>query len=138
MVVKPRAAAAGALASTTVLVVDDDHDAVELLVSALQNAGATVLAAHSADEALRLAIERHPQVLVSDIGMPGMDGFALLEQIRATLGADAPDVTVALTAYARERDRQQSITAGFQRHLAKPFDPLALVDVLRDMLATNP
>ena len=129
------AAAAGRLAGTTVLVVDDDEDALQLLGSVMTQAGATVLAASSADAALRLAVERQPRVLVSDIGMPGTDGFALLEQIRAALGDQAPAVAIALTAYAGDRDRQRSFAAGYQRHLAKPFDPIALVQMISGMLA---
>ena len=94
-----------------------------------------MFAAASADEALRIAVERKPRVLVSDIGMPGTDGHALLEQIRATLGDQAPTVAIALTAYAGERDRQRSAAAGYRQHLAKPFDPLALVDVIAGMLS---
>jgi signal transduction histidine kinase len=129
------AAAAGKLTSTTILVVDDEPDALEMLVSVLSSAGATVLAAASADEALQLAIQRRPHVLVSDLGMPGTDGYALLGQIRETLGADAPHVAIALTAYAGERDRARSAAAGFHRHIAKPLDPLALVDIVSGMLA---
>ena len=125
----------GRLTGITVLVVDDDDDALQLLVSVMNGAGATVLAAASADEALRAALEQKPRVLVSDIGMPGTDGFALLEQIRKTLGDQSPEVTIALTAYAGERDRQRSAAAGYRQHLAKPFDPLALVDVIAEMLA---
>jgi signal transduction histidine kinase len=129
------AAANGKLTATTILVVDDEPDALEMLVSVLTNAGATVLAAKSPDDALRLAVARRPQVLVSDLGMPGTDGYALLRQIRETLGRDAPDVTIALTAYAGERDRARSAAAGFSRHIAKPLDPLALVDVVSEMLS---
>jgi CheY-like chemotaxis protein len=128
------AAARGRLSGTTVLVVDDDDDALQLLVSVMQDAGASVLAASSADQALRLAIESKPPVLVSDLGMPGTDGIRLLEHIRGALGGDAPVVAIALTAYAGERDRQHSAAAGYHRHLAKPFDPLALVDVISDLL----
>jgi signal transduction histidine kinase len=131
------ARAAGRLTSTTILVVDDEPDALEMLVSVLTNAGATVLAAKSADEALRLAVERRPQVLVSDLGMPGTDGYGLLGQIRQTLGADAPHVAIALTAYAGERDRARSAAAGFHRHVAKPLDPLALVDIVSEMLTPS-
>ena len=98
-------------------------------------AGATVHAAGSADAALQAAVAHRPRVLISDIGMPRTDGVALLEQIRGTLGADAPAVTIALTAYASVRDRERVLAAGYQRHLAKPFDPLALVGVVTELLA---
>lgn len=78
----------------------------------------------------------NPRGKLSDLGHAGTDGFALL-QIRATLGTDAPHVTVALTAYAGERDRERSAAAGFQRHLAKPLDLLGLVDIVAGMLATS-
>ena len=116
---------------------DDEPDALEMMVSVLEGAGATVLAAKSADEALRLAVASHPDVLVSDLGMPGTDGYSLMAQMRATLGDEAPRITVALTAYASERDRERSALAGYQRHLAKPVDPLELVDVIADMLRTE-
>jgi CheY-like chemotaxis protein len=103
----------------------------------LEQAGATVVAAASADEALRLAVERRPLVLVSDLGMPGTDGFTLMTQIRATLGDEGPRFTVALTAYASERDRERSARAGYQRHLAKPVDPLELVEILAGMLESR-
>jgi signal transduction histidine kinase len=131
------ATASGKLTGTTILVVDDEPDALEMLVSVLTSAGATVLAAPSADEALRLAVQRKPQVLVSDLGMPGTDGYGLLAQIREALGADAPHVAIALTAYAGERDRARSAAAGFHRHVAKPLDPLALVDIVSGMLTPS-
>jgi CheY-like chemotaxis protein/anti-sigma regulatory factor (Ser/Thr protein kinase) len=131
---EPAPARDGRLAGRTILVVDDEPDALDMLVSVLENAGATVVPARSADEALRAAVEQHPQVLVSDVGMPGTDGYALLRQIRATLGPDALPVTIAVTAYAGERDREQSAAAGYQRHLSKPLDPLKLVDIVVEML----
>ena len=134
----PAPSPGGQLASATILVVDDQEDALELMVKVLENAGATVYAAASADEALRLAIDRHPQVLVSDLGMPGTDGYTLLKQILSTLGAESPRVTVALTAYAGEKDRARAIAAGFHRHLTKPLDPMALVEILTEMLAAPP
>jgi signal transduction histidine kinase/CheY-like chemotaxis protein len=127
----------GKLTATSILVVDDEPDALEMLVSVLTQAGATVLAARSADEALQLAVQRKPQVLVSDLGMPGTDGYGLLAQIRETLGADAPHVAIALTAYAGERDRERSAAAGFHRHVSKPLDPLALVDIVSGMLTPS-
>ena len=125
----------GRLSGITVLVVDDEDDALQLLVSVMEAAGATVSAAASADAALQAAVTHRPRVLISDIGMPGTDGVALLEQIRATVGADAPAVAIALTAYASARDRERVLAAGYRRHLAKPFDPLALVDVVTELLA---
>jgi signal transduction histidine kinase/CheY-like chemotaxis protein len=131
------AAFGGRLTSVTVLVVDDEPDTLEMLVSILEGAGATVLQATAADEALRLAVAHHPRVLLSDVGMPGTDGYSLMAQMRATLGDGAPKITIALTAYASERDRERSALAGYRRHLTKPLDPLELVDVIAGMLRTE-
>ena len=135
--VRQRTGVDARLSDTTVLVVDDEPDALEMLASVLQSADATVITARSADEALRLAVERRPDILVSDIGMPGTDGYELLEQIRATLGEAAPRIAVAVTAYAGERDRERSAAAGFHCHVAKPLDPLALVDLLVDLQTSS-
>src|SRR5260221_453702 len=109
-----------------------------MLASVLRDSGATVLAASAADEAMRLAVAERPAAILSDIGMPGMDGYTLMEQIIETLGPHAPRARIALTAYAGERDRARSVTAGFQRHLAKPLDPLALVDIVAAALQPVP
>ena len=128
------AATGGALHGHRILVVDDEPDTREMLASALGSAGAAVKAAGSADEALRLAVEWRPDVLVSDIGMPGVDGYSLMEQLRATLDAEGPRVAIALTAYAGENDRRRALAVGYQHHIAKPIDPLALARTIREML----
>jgi signal transduction histidine kinase len=122
------------LAGTNVLVVDDDEDTREMLVSVLQRAGARVLAAASAEEAFALAVETPPDAIVSDIAMPGADGYSLMRQLHAALGSRLPRAKVALTAFAGRGDEAKAIEAGFQRHIAKPFDPLALVQILEEML----
>ena len=122
------------LRGTKVLVVDDEVDTLDLLQSVLRDAGATVLAAGSAETALQLAVAEHPDAIVSDIGMPGVDGYELMERILSSLGPDAPRARIALTAYAADRDRARAAAAGFQRHLGKPFDPLALVEVVAGAL----
>jgi signal transduction histidine kinase/CheY-like chemotaxis protein len=105
-----------------VLVVDDEEDARDLIETVLVQCGATVLTAASAEKALA-AIEREkPDVLVCDIGMPGEDGYALIGKVRALAGGRGADLpAVALTAYARETDRQRALGAGFQVHLPKPI-----------------
>jgi two-component system CheB/CheR fusion protein len=106
-----------------VLVVDDDADSLEALVEMLSQAGAEVRAAPSAAEAMRVLEEFGPQVLVSDIAMPGEDGYSLLRRIRALgpeQGGNIP--ALALTALAGEEDRRRALSAGFQMHLAKPAD----------------
>jgi len=122
------------LRGVKVLVVDDEPDALDMLTSVLRSAGARVLPAASAGEALRLAVAERPDAVVSDIGMPEMDGVELMSRIVAALGPAAPRARIALTAYAGQRDRARSAAAGYQRHLAKPFDPLALVDVVASAL----
>jgi signal transduction histidine kinase/ActR/RegA family two-component response regulator len=120
----------GRLAGTSVLVVDDDRDTRELLESVLNTAGATVHTASSAQEGLASALELQPDVLLSDIAMPGQDGYHLLGQLDAALGRSIPRVRIALSAFASQADRERSIAAGFDDHLAKPFDPVALVELL--------
>ena len=125
------------LAGATVLVVDDDADTRELLTSVMTGAGARVHAAASADEGLSLAVEVRPDAIVSDIGMPGTDGYSLMRQLTAALGSSAPRARVALTAFARSEDEQRALEAGYHRHFGKPFDPLALVEVLERMLSAD-
>jgi CheY-like chemotaxis protein len=116
------------LAGLTVLVVDDQSDARDLIRRVLEGCGAAVLTADSADTALAMVRERQPDVLVSDIGMPDGDGFELLRRVRALPpegGGRTP--AVALTAFARAEDRIRALRAGFLVHVAKPVDPSELV-----------
>jgi signal transduction histidine kinase len=126
--------APGRLDGLRLLVVDDEADARLLLEAALTDLGAEVHMASSAAEALA-AIERHtPDVVVSDIGMPGEDGYSLIRKIRerpSTSGGAVP--AVALTAYASDRDRATAIAAGYQAHLAKPVDPAQLASVVAQL-----
>ncbi len=117
-----------------VLVVDDEPDARGLMRRLLEDSGATVLEASSAADALSLLRAARPDVLVSDIGMPGESGYALIRQIRA-LPPDAGGATpaVALTAYARSEDRMQAILAGFQHHVAKPVEPAELIAMVASL-----
>jgi signal transduction histidine kinase/CheY-like chemotaxis protein len=116
------------LAGVKVLIVDDEPDARGMVKRLLEDYGAEVSAVSSAREAFdRLPIDR-PTVVVSDIGMPGEDGFALMRRIRALgpgEGGETP--ALALTAYARIEDRDRCILAGFQAHLAKPVEPAELI-----------
>lgn len=111
------------LAGLRVLVVDDEADARELLQQVLQDSGAEVLLADGADAAL-LAVARHrPDVLVSDIGMPGVDGYELLRRVRALDAAQGGQLpAVALTAFARADDRIRALRAGYRAHVAKPWE----------------
>ena len=123
------------LSGRRILVVDDEADARELLTTILGRAGADVAAAASADEALTTLPRWRPDVLVSDIGMPGDDGYALIRKIRALPPDEGGNVrALALTAYARSEDRIRALEAGFQTHVSKPVDPLELTALL-DALA---
>jgi CheY-like chemotaxis protein len=107
-----------------VLVVEDDNDSRELLMSILVKCGARVSGAESGLEALELFKTDIPDVMVSDIGMPRMDGYSLIRHIRALdIAAGQRVPALALTAYARTEDRRRTLAEGFQMHLAKPADP---------------
>ena len=116
------------LQGVKVLVVDDEADAREMIAIALETYGAEVTIAGSTAEALEIFDRVQPDVLVSDIGMPGENGYVLIRRLRdleAERGSQIP--AIALTAYAQEEDRRQVLRAGFQTHLAKPIEPDALV-----------
>jgi len=123
--------AGGLLAGVSVLVVDDELDARELVAEAFKSAGAIVYLAASARDALGMIAATPPSVLVSDIGMPHEDGYQLMRQVRllpAEQGGQIP--ALALTAYARGVDAERAFDAGYQRHVAKPVDPLLLVQLV--------
>jgi signal transduction histidine kinase len=113
-----------------VLVVDDEPDAREVVVSVLEQCGAAVTSAASAREARELIAGAAPEVLVSDIGMPGETGYDLIRGLRAGDGAAARVPAVALTAYARVEDRARALAAGFDAHAAKPIEPGELARVI--------
>ena len=114
------------------LVVDDDAGARESVTAVLEQSGASVRAVESAAEAVETLEREPPDVLLSDIAMPGMDGYAFLGQARARLpGAQLP--AAALTAYADATDRARALAAGFQAHLAKPVNPAELVAVVAEL-----
>ncbi|GMU65038.1 MAG: hypothetical protein AMXMBFR36_13120 [Acidobacteriota bacterium] len=114
-----------------VMVVDDDPIAREMLRTVLARAGAVVDDAASAPEAFASVSATPPDVLVSDLEMPGEDGYSLIRRIRA-LPADSGGTTpaLALTAYAQPADRRAALDAGFQEHLAKPVDATGLIDAI--------
>jgi PAS domain S-box-containing protein len=111
-----------------VLIVDDDPDALTLMREILEAAGATVISADSGRAALSALDQHIPHAIVSDLGMPGMDGFELLARVRQSPVESWRDIpAAALTAYARSEDRTRSLKSGFQIHLSKPIDPVELV-----------
>lgn len=107
------------------LVVDDNPDITDMLAAVLRHAGYTVSTAHSAPDALTSALSKHFDIVVSDIGMPGMTGHELARALRATPEyRDTP--MIAVTGFDMYDDRERSAEAGFSAHLRKPIDPLAL------------
>lgn len=122
------------LANLRVLVVDDELDARELIAAVLKGRGAEVVAVESGAEALAELERQSFHALVSDIGMPDMDGYALIKKLRllpAERGGALP--AVALTAYAGDQDRTRAVTAGYQTHIAKPVEPAELVLVVASL-----
>ena len=128
-------AQSGLLAQRRVLVVEDNADARALVSDVLTAHGAQVLGAGSAPEALELLRTEVADVLVSDIGMPGMDGYQLIAEVRRRGLSDAMLPALALTAFAGPLDRQRALDAGFQAHLTKPHIVNELVSTLRELLA---
>jgi CheY-like chemotaxis protein len=119
------------LAGMNVLAVDDDADALELVRTVLADAGARVRTAASAREGLAILDAEGPfDAIVSDIGMPGVDGYAFMRDVRRRAPpAELP--AIALTAYARGHDAELARRAGYQEHLTKPVDEARLVEALR-------
>jgi signal transduction histidine kinase/ActR/RegA family two-component response regulator len=124
----PRTGQQGDLAGVKVLLVDDAEDTLDVLQQILQHSGATIMAANSAGTALALLEREQPDVIVSDIGMPEVDGFELMRRIRRrSAGAGGAVPAIALTAFTRQDDRNKAMQAGFTDYLAKPVEPGALV-----------
>jgi signal transduction histidine kinase/ActR/RegA family two-component response regulator len=123
------------LTGARIVVVDDDPTAVELIKEVLVRAGAEVIECRSADEALQAVRQSRPSVLVSDIEMPGQDGYSLIRKLRA-LGPEEGGKTpaVALTAFGRPEDRIRSLTAGFNIHVSKPVDPAELIAIVASLI----
>ena len=121
-----------------VLVVEDDPDGRDAVVLFLRLAGADVVAAQSVREAMNTFDRTRPDVILSDIGLPGEDGFALVRQVRAReAGEERKTPVVALTGYVRPEDRSRMSTAGFQAHVSKPFDVEELVGTVASLAATG-
>lgn len=119
------------LKGVSVLIVDDEPDARELVQRFLERCEANVLVAGSASEALKAVTEHRPHVIISDIGMPGTDGYELMRMVRSLpkdQGGRTP--ALALTAFARAEDRTRAMHAGFNLHLSKPIDGRELVAIV--------
>ncbi|MGH6646815.1 ATP-binding protein [Aquabacterium sp.] len=132
------------LSGLKLLVVDDDADANTMLQIILRDRGATVSAASGVTEALELLKVAQPDLLISDIGMAGRDGYELIREVRRLeaelLGQGGEGqrlAAIALTSFAREQDKQQALRAGFDTHCAKPLSPLTLMQEILHLLASK-
>ncbi|MFL6210700.1 MAG: PAS domain-containing protein [Pyrinomonadaceae bacterium] len=117
------------------LLVDDEADTLEMLTMVLKRYGAEVTVATSVSRAMAALESRRPDVLISDIGLPGEDGYELIRQVRAlpaARGGNTP--ALALTAYARTEDRAQALLAGYQLHVPKPVEPAELVVLVASLV----
>lgn len=117
-----------------VLIVDDESDTRDLLRAILERCGSEVMVAASANEAFERFTQWHPDVLISDVGMPQKDGYSLIREVRAweqQQGGRVP--AIALTAYARLEDRVNALQAGFQVHVSKPIEPIELNAVVASL-----
>jgi len=123
------------LKDVNVLVIDDESDACNLLKLLLKSAGASVYLAQSADQGMEQLITKPVDVLICDIGMPGVDGYTFIRRVRTLDDPQKSEVAaVALTAYARLEDRTEAIRAGFQNHLPKPVEPAELLAVIHSLV----
>jgi CheY-like chemotaxis protein len=128
---KTLAYASQMLSGVNVLLVDDDSDTLKLMTTALTRRQANVTAVSSAGEAIQAIRQKRPDVLVSDIAMPGEDGYGLIEKVRSLDNGELQSIpAVAITAYAKEEDRERALSSGFQIYLAKPIELRELVSVV--------
>jgi PAS domain S-box-containing protein len=134
----PPADSTDRLDGLTILVVDDEADTRELLKQGLEYCGATVTVAESAAEAMELIKTAVPDVLISDVGMPGTDGYAFIRQIRKLSPQQGGRVAaIALTAYTRIEDRLHALRAGYDMHVPKPVELTELIAVAASVVRRN-
>jgi CheY-like chemotaxis protein len=114
------------------LVVDDVADVTEMLSVLMSHAGYDVSTASSAQEAIALAREHHFDLVISDIGMPEMNGYQLAQTLRSLPGYDSVPL-VAVTGYSMFDDRSRSLTSGFTEHVTKPIDPRAFLELIEQL-----
>ena len=120
---------------TRVLIVEDDHDSLEMLRLVLENSGAEVTSVDRSQKAVDELGRNKFDVMISDLGLPGMDGHDLIREIRGPLGIDATELpAIALSGYVAEDDRHRSLSNGFQMHLQKPLDVSTLAATIRELL----
>jgi len=122
------------LRGTRILIVDDDKDTLTVLDNVLTDRGATVIAVGSAAAALDVMSSDQADVLISDIGMPGQDGYELMLKIVAARKGKSMLPAIALTGYASQKDRERALDVGYHIHMVKPFDPRELVSAVERLL----
>jgi CheY-like chemotaxis protein len=122
--------------SRRVLIADDNEDAAETLAMLLRLEGHEVVVADGGEAAIRLAEEHRPEVALLDIGMPGVSGYEVARHIRARPDG-AHVLLVAVTGWGLEKDRDASRAAGFDHHLVKPAQPVAVLQLLAQMQTAN-
>jgi CheY-like chemotaxis protein len=127
------AAQSTSLDGLAVLVVDDDDGSREMVAAYLESRNAVVLTAASAAQAMEVVKREQVDVLLADIAMPEEDGYSLIRRVRAMDARAASIPAAALTAFARDEDRKQSLKAGFQMHLTKPIDRRSLVNAVASL-----
>jgi CheY-like chemotaxis protein len=121
-----------------VLVVEDDIETRDILATILERAGFSYRVATRASEALTVLDDWQPDVIVSDIGMPDMDGYAFVRELRARPAAQGGHIpALALSAFARAEDRELALRSGYQAHIAKPVEPADLVKALATLTGHN-
>jgi CheY-like chemotaxis protein len=119
------------LHGVTVLVVEDEDGTRDFLKTLMTRAGARAITAVSGVEALAVAIQNRPDIVICDIGLPGDDGLSVIRKIRSRSASEGGRIpAVALTAFERAEDRARVLRAGFQSHLAKPAEPIELLAVV--------
>jgi signal transduction histidine kinase len=127
------------LEGISVLVVDDDTDSRNVICQLLESQGASVATAGSSSDAFVRFRQLRPDVIVSDIGMPGEDGYALIRRVRNLAAKEGGNVpAIALTAYVRPEDANDALTAGYQRHISKPVDVAQLVTTVVELAVAAP
>ena len=113
------------------MVVDDDTDALELVKRVMERCNATVTVCESGEECMKIFAATRPAVLITDIGMPQMDGYSLIKAVRALPAEDGGNTpAIALTAHARSDDRRRAMLSGFDVHVARPVEPSELEAVV--------
>jgi CheY-like chemotaxis protein len=131
-------AALASLRSVRVLVVEDEVDTRDLLTTALESYGAVVTPVASGVDALTALKSRPYDVLVADIGMADMNGYALIRTVRALANqADRPLPAIALTVYASTTERDDALAAGYDRHVVKPIEPNRLAALIQEVIARS-